>query len=256
MTNLKPIHANEFDVSDLTFSKVRKNKMGGKAIYISNKGNKLYMQLPALRAPFGLSSLVDPNSGNTSYSLDLSLDVTDSDENEKFVKILRQIDTKIIDEIHKHSSILFGKKHKRETMEEVMYRPLVKEPKDPQYAPMMKLKVYKDPSGDFTANAFNTDREKVVLDQLEKGCTVTTIVEFTQIWFIDTKFGVTVKLNQMRTSPSNKLEEYAFLDEPKTEEEETKTEETKTEEPEEETVEEEEETEEEEEEDFVDEDAM
>ena len=141
-------------------------------------------------------------------------------------------------------------------MEEVMYRPLVKEPKDPQYAPMLKLKVYKDPSGDFTANAFNTNKEKVVLDQLEKGCTVTTIVEFTQIWFIDTKFGVTVKLNQMRTSPSNKLEDYAFLDEPKTEEPEE--EETKTEEPEEETeeTEEEETEEEEEEEDFVDEDAM
>jgi hypothetical protein len=32
------------------------------------------------------------------------------------------------------------------------------------------------------------------------------------VWFVGTKFGVTVRLQQLRVTPSQKLTEYAFVD--------------------------------------------
>ena len=50
----------DFMPSAINFSKLRKNKMGGKAVYLSSSNNnKLYIQLPFMRAPFGLSSYTD-----------------------------------------------------------------------------------------------------------------------------------------------------------------------------------------------------
>ena len=51
---------NTFDASNVTFSDVRKNAKGGKAVYLNAVGGgKLIFQLPQLRAPFGLSEFKD-----------------------------------------------------------------------------------------------------------------------------------------------------------------------------------------------------
>ena len=69
-----------FDVATVQFSKFRKNKNGGKAVYLSGPGgSKIQLQLPYMRAPFGLSTFTDEASKKTSYSLDLSFDVGDSE---------------------------------------------------------------------------------------------------------------------------------------------------------------------------------
>ena len=67
--------ASEFNATDVGFSKLRKNKNGGKAVYL-NKGdnNKLFIQFPKLRSPYGLSAFTDEGTGRTSYSLDLAFD--------------------------------------------------------------------------------------------------------------------------------------------------------------------------------------
>jgi hypothetical protein len=46
--------ASEFNASDVGFSKLRKNKNGGKAVYLNKGGNnKLFIQFPKLRCPYG-----------------------------------------------------------------------------------------------------------------------------------------------------------------------------------------------------------
>ena len=65
----------EFSAASVQFSKLRKNKNGGKAVYLNAGDNKkLYVQFPFMRSPYGLSNFTDEGTGRTSYSLDLSFD--------------------------------------------------------------------------------------------------------------------------------------------------------------------------------------
>ena len=66
--------SSEFSPAGLKFCKLRKNRYGGKIVYLDEKVN---LQLPFMRAPFGLSSFTNQSTGQTTYSLDLSLDPDD-----------------------------------------------------------------------------------------------------------------------------------------------------------------------------------
>ena len=69
---------NNFSADMVNFSELKKNKLGGKFINLQgSSGEKLNIQLPAMRVPFGLSEFTDKGSGKVTYSLDLSLDDPD-----------------------------------------------------------------------------------------------------------------------------------------------------------------------------------
>jgi hypothetical protein len=53
-------------------------------------------------------------------------------------------------------------------------------------------------------------KEPVALDTIEKGQKCVAIVDFNQIWFIDNKFGVTIRLQQTLLEQSAKLPSFAF----------------------------------------------
>jgi hypothetical protein len=67
----------------------------------------------------------------------------------------------------------------------------------------MKLKIMTKPSGDFLAEAYNSAREMISVDQIEKGQRCACIVDVNQIWFIDNKFGVSVPGTSL--APDNSL---------------------------------------------------
>jgi len=50
----------------------------------------------------------------------------------------------------------------------------------------------------------------VTLDTIEKGQKCMAIVDLNQIWFIDNKFGVTIRLQQTLIEHSAKLPSFAF----------------------------------------------
>ena len=65
----------DFLPSAVIFSKIRKNKNGGRAVYLNGPGNsKIHLELPKMRAPFGLSTFTDEASKRMSYTLPLSFD--------------------------------------------------------------------------------------------------------------------------------------------------------------------------------------
>ena len=201
----------DFSPEAVNFSKLRKNKMGGKAVYLSGSGtSKLYLQLPFMKAPYGLSSYTDENTHKTSYSLDLSLDPSDPACVELEQKLLA-FDERILDTVVANSQEWLGKKYTKSVLQEALFKPMVRPSKNGDYPATIKLKVLHDgKTGNFIPEAYNNRREQVPLDSIEKGQKVMAIIDINQIWFIDNKFGVTVRLQQCLLEPSKKLPAFAF----------------------------------------------
>jgi len=201
------IKFSDLSLSDVTFSDIRKNaNNGGKAIYLGGRGNsKLYVQLPKMKAPFGLGVFEDAN-GKVKYNLPMTAD------DPTFVDFLKKFDDLVVTKIVENAETYLGKSMNETVVREALYTPLFKPPLEEKYSPLFKTNILSNQDGTFVPQVFTTDREPFDLNKLEKGQYVTAIVHITNIWFVGTKFGVSVRLQQLRVTPSQKLTEYAFID--------------------------------------------
>ena len=200
------IKFSDLSLSDVTFSDIRKNaNNGGKTIYLNGRGkSKLFVQLPKMKAPFGLG--INEYDGKTSYSLPMTAD------DPVFVDFLKKFDDMVVAKVVENSETYLGKSMNETVVREALYTALFKPPSDEKYAPLFKTKILANHDGTFVPHVFTTDREPFDLNKLEKGQYVTAIVHIPSIWFVGTKFGVTIRLQQLRVTPSQKLTEYAFVD--------------------------------------------
>lgn len=199
----------EFNASNVSFSKLRKNKNGGKAVYLNSSDNKkVFVQLPFMRSPYGLSVYTDEATGRTSYSLDISFD-TDNAESAQFLESMAALDDIVVNMVADNSKEWLGKKFNVAVLKEALYKPIVRPGKE-QYPATMKLKILTKSDGSFVPEAYNMQRESVSLDTIEKGQKVLAIIDLNQIWFIDNKFGVTIRLQQVLLEQSEKLPSFAF----------------------------------------------
>jgi hypothetical protein len=201
--------SSEFSPASVQFSKFRKNKNGGKAVYLNAGDNKkMYVQLPFLRSPYGLSAYTDEATGRTSYSLDLSFDPDNSEAMELHTK-LKELDDIIVNTVAANSKEWLGKEFNVAVLKEALYKPIVRPGKE-QYPSTMKLKVLTKSDGSFVPECYNMNKQMVTLDSIEKGQKAMAIIDVNQIWFIDNKFGVTIRLQQVLFEQSVKLPSFAF----------------------------------------------
>jgi hypothetical protein len=201
--------SNQFEPSGVIFSALKKNKNGGKSVVLTRSDKKkLYLQLPFMRSPFGLSAFTDESTNKTSYSLDLSFD-NDNEEAQELANKLRELDEIILNTVANNSKEWLGKKYDINVIREALYKPLVRQGKE-GYADTLKLKVQTNSSGEFVSEVYNSDREQISMDEIERGQKCMCIVEIGQVWFIDNKFGVSVRLSQVLCGESNKLPKFAF----------------------------------------------
>ena len=201
--------SSEFSAESVQFSKLRKNKNGGKAVYLNSSDNKkLYIQFPFLRSPYGLSAFTDDTTGRTSYSLDLSFD-PDNQEAMKLLETFKKLDDIIVNTVAQNSKEWLGKEFNVTVLKEALYKPIVRPGKE-QYPATIKLKVLTKGDGSFVPEAYSMQRKTVELDSIEKGRKCMAIVDINQIWFIDNKFGVTIRLQQVLVEDSAKLPSFAF----------------------------------------------
>ena len=201
--------SSEFSPASVGFSKLRKNKNGGKTVYLNGGDNKkLYLQLPFMRSPYGLSAFTDEGTGRTTYSLDLSFD-TDNAEAMELHDKLKELDEIIVNTVAENSKEWLGKEFNVAVLREALYKPMVRPGKE-QYPSTIKLKILTKPDGAFVPEAYSMQKQPVSLDTVEKGQKCMAIVDLNQIWFIDNKFGVTIRLQQVLLEQSAKLPSFAF----------------------------------------------
>ena len=201
--------SSEFSPANVQFSKLRKNKNGGKAVYLNAGDNKkLYLQFPFMRSPYGMSAFTDETTGRTSYSLDLSFD-PDNEEAMALHEKLKELDDIIVNTVAANSQEWLGKEFNVEVLKQALYKPMVRPGKE-QYPSTIKLKILTKPDGTFVPESYSMQKQAVPLDSIEKGNKAMAIVDINQIWFIDNKFGVTIRLQQALFEQSAKLPSFAF----------------------------------------------
>ena len=205
---LNIIKISDLSVSDIKFSDVRKNARGGKAVYLNHKaGGKIMLKFPALRAPFGLSTFTDEGTGKvTSTSMPLSID------NPAVAAKLDEINKIVLDFVADHCEDIMGKKMSRESLADQYKSPFKPSTKE-GYSPILNLKVITDPvSGSVKTESYDSTGTDVPLDTLEKGQSVTTLVEMSQIWRTPAGFGLTFRVHQVKFSAANKLPSRALVE--------------------------------------------
>ena len=195
-----------FQSSDVVFGDIRKNKSGGKTVYLNAAGgSKLIFQLPQLRAFVGLSSFKNDKGEIQSWSLPLSLD------NPDLVESFKALDDRVLDFVEANSEAFFGKKMSRSVLVDGdKYKPIIKKAKE-GYSPSLNLKVLTNSDGSFSTEAYNSNRESVSLSEVAKGQTVSAIIEIGSIWCSPLGVGVSIRVHQVMLAPTTKLKPCAFL---------------------------------------------
>jgi len=195
-----------FSASDVTFGEIRKNKNGGKTVYLNAAGGgKLIFQLPQLRAFVGLSPFKNDKGEIQSWSLPLSLDKPE------IADAFKSLDERTLDFVEKNSEALFGKKMSRAVLVEGdKYKPILKKARE-GYPPTINLKILTNADGSFSTEAYNSNREVVPLTDLAKGQTVSAIIDIASLWVSPLGVGVTIRVMQVMLAPTTKLKPCAFL---------------------------------------------
>lgn len=195
----------DFKVSDVVSSTVTSNKYGGKAIYLNGPGrSRLMFQLPPLKAIVGLKeSDIAPGTWNMPLSLD----------NEAVLKVFQELENFTIDSIVANSTELAGKKLTRESiLSGDSWKPFIKTSKKEGYAPLLRMAPQVDRNTKkFITEAYNSSRELVPLETLDKGQRVSCIIEVASIWKSTMGYGLSIRLHQVMFSPTTKLAPCAFL---------------------------------------------
>ena len=152
--------SSEFSPANVQFSKLRKNKNGGKAVYLNAGDNKkLYLQFPFMRSPYGMSAFTDESTGRTSYSLDLSFD-PDNEEAMALHEKLKELDDIIVNTVAANSQEWLGKEFNVEVLKQALYKPMVRPGKE-QYPSTIKLKILTKPDGTFVPESYSMQKQPV-----------------------------------------------------------------------------------------------
>ena len=206
------VMSTNFDPKAIKFGSVDKTKKGGKIVYLGfgpEGKDRISIQTPAMVLPFGVTPYED-NGEIQSYSVDISFRTADVDPKvADFKTKIDALDEIMIDVATANSEAWFGKKMTKDLVAE-FYRKLVNN-KNPQYPPVLKVKVGVGMNGEPNAQFYDEQRNPVSIEYLSKGTVVKMICEVSSVWFVNKTFGCTFRLAQAAVvSKPRRLQGYAF----------------------------------------------
>lgn len=194
----------------VVFGNVFTNSNNGKTVTIRTSNKKIPMlKLTSMYCPFGLSKY------NEKYSLDMSL------EDGELLNFLKRFES-LVKSKPVESDEWFGS-IKSESMIDSLNIPLVKMPKNDKYSPTLKGTVLLfDQNKVESTKLFNCNREQISISEksLPKGVKCSCVMSLSSIWIIGSRFGVTVRFNQLKVDGGestakevgSNLPDYAFVE--------------------------------------------
>lgn len=217
------IAVKDFDISKISFGEIKKvsTGTGPKYVPIYYNKNSFKIQTPESYAPYGMNIYHDEKTGDTSHSLSLSFRDKDNRPTlQQWFDILNQLDERIVEEVKKNS--MSWLKKPAESVEHFGVK-AIKYPLDEngevidKYPPTYNLKLKKDPTTKrHKCMFFDTSSEQLNPDDIipkMKGSKVTSIVNISGVWIAGSKFGISMKADQLLVEPKGgNLTDFGFAD--------------------------------------------
>lgn len=188
------------DIQDdkLKLGKTKRN------INIYHGKQRLFFRSGKLRMPFGVQiNKFKTYSDFTEYYIDFSLIES---ENEEFISLLKEMETRI-------KTLLADQKLLSEdTLDEITpkFTSILKE--NDGYPPLFKVNIPRKSSGHFDFTVFDQEKEIIsisdsnIQDVLSKGSFCKIVFEIDKIWYFKERYGITLKLNQLRLCKKDERE--------------------------------------------------
>jgi hypothetical protein len=184
------------------------NAYNNKRIVLATKqGTPMRVQFPRMYMPFGVSGFV-PEIGPTKYNIDFAIK-EDSYMN-SFYESIRALENKVIDAVVDQSQAIFGNPMTKEELLP-MFNSNVKEA--PGREPKFRVKVDTTVDDSIKASVFDADRN-IIRDEVRSGLYARNsghaMVELNSVYFLNRKFGLTWKLNQLVVYEPQNLKGFQF----------------------------------------------
>ena len=215
------IKATEFNSSkDVYYRKPRVNKSGGKAIGIGNSRDKSHLLLntPSMLT-WGVNTRVDDKTGRISYDMSLQFPTEEyaNPETTAFLNAMIAMEKQVCSDAIKNSKEWFNKAKLSKDQVEVLFNPMLYWPKDKETgevkqgaAPSLRVKIDKY-DDDFKCEVFDlegnplypnpqddtADPTQLIPDRSQVAC----IIKCGGVYFVNGKFGLTWRLDQVVVKP-------------------------------------------------------
>ena len=241
------VKANDLDLSKVTFSDVKTDNHGRKMVYINMNGGKIMVQTPKMYAPNGVKRWRKKDATDNKddkFEMELSFyGMENADKNSKEIKEFyekwQEFDTMIKTKVlEKAKEWLSMPKLDMNTLESVMYTPMVRVPKDKEgnelpYPSRIRAKIDREMdsagnfSGRFLSNKkfktevmlFDESKNRLELNEdnaesvVPKGCQVVSILELVYLSLSKTTISTKWKLVQAKVYRNkDTITGYAMLD--------------------------------------------
>ncbi len=241
------VKANSLDLSKVTFSDVKSDPHGRKMVYLNLNNGKILVQTPKMYAPNGIKRWRKPDATNNKddkYEMELSFygeNGTDKNSQEirefhqKWQEFDKLIKKKVVEKAKEWLSM---PKLDMNTLESVMYTPMVRVPKDKEgnelpYPSRVRVKIDREQdsngnfSGRFLSNKkfktevllFDDSKQRIDLNEdnaeeaVPKGCQVVSILECVYLSLSKTTISTKWKLVQAKVFRNkDTITGYAMLD--------------------------------------------
>ena len=223
----RPMKPAQLDTSKIEIGQLKKLENGASIAYVNLDSKPVYVKTSEFGVPFGAQYWPDSveNSGKWSVKVNLK-----GEGSESMIKMLRDFDNKIKEEAIKNCVSWFKKRNLTAETIDTLYTPMLKESLDPEtgepngkYPPGFAFKIVKREGNvackvyltkDHTYNLTDPAHDKYAeLDKLlGKGSKVKLLLRCNGIWVANGKFGCTWRAEQVKVSPVESFDEYAFDD--------------------------------------------